>query len=249
MIDLHTHILPGSGDGARDREQSQTLLNMLREQGVDTVVATPHYYGRNKGVRQFLEVRQRALEQLSLPQGMRLVAGCECNVASCANGDFDDLRPLSIGGTRYILTEMSFAPKWDRRMWERLQKLIDTGLVPVIAHVEIYPAIRKNPQDALHLMEAGCLLQINCDSVLSHELYPLVRALIEHEQAHCLGSDTHNTETRPPQYAQAIDVLRQDFGDALGNRLQQNMEAILRDEDVQRTYRAPVKRGHFGKYL
>ena len=44
MTDLHTHILPGMDDGARDVETSLELLRMEREQGVDRVVFTPHFY-------------------------------------------------------------------------------------------------------------------------------------------------------------------------------------------------------------
>ena len=53
MIDFHTHILPCIDDGARSLDESLALLQMLEEQGVDTVVFTPHYYGRKKGAEQF----------------------------------------------------------------------------------------------------------------------------------------------------------------------------------------------------
>ena len=44
MIDIHTHILPGLDDGSSSIEESEKMLCMLSEQGVDTVVATPHFY-------------------------------------------------------------------------------------------------------------------------------------------------------------------------------------------------------------
>ena len=44
MIDIHTHILPQIDDGSSSIEETIKMLNMLVEQDVDTVVATPHFY-------------------------------------------------------------------------------------------------------------------------------------------------------------------------------------------------------------
>ena len=45
MIDFHTHILPGIDDGAKDVSVSAAMLEMEKEQGVNEIVLTPHYYG------------------------------------------------------------------------------------------------------------------------------------------------------------------------------------------------------------
>ena len=44
MVDFHTHILPGIDDGSPDVKTSLEMLKMLRGQGVDKIVATPHFY-------------------------------------------------------------------------------------------------------------------------------------------------------------------------------------------------------------
>lgn len=43
MIDFHSHVLPCMDDGSKSTEESIQMLSMLREQGVETVVATPHF--------------------------------------------------------------------------------------------------------------------------------------------------------------------------------------------------------------
>ena len=53
MIDLHTHILPGMDDGAKDTATSLQMLRMERDQGVDTVVLTPHYYRHRESAEDF----------------------------------------------------------------------------------------------------------------------------------------------------------------------------------------------------
>ena len=48
MTDFHSHILPGVDDGSKDVEMSVAMLRTLAEQGVDRVVATPHFYPRRE---------------------------------------------------------------------------------------------------------------------------------------------------------------------------------------------------------
>jgi protein-tyrosine phosphatase len=42
MIDIHAHLLPGLDDGARNLEESIKMCWMAYEDGVRTMVATPH---------------------------------------------------------------------------------------------------------------------------------------------------------------------------------------------------------------
>ena len=44
-IDIHSHVLPGLDDGSRNMEQSLHMLRIAQEQGIETVVATPHREG------------------------------------------------------------------------------------------------------------------------------------------------------------------------------------------------------------
>ena len=64
MIDFHTHILPGIDDGAKSLEESLSLLKMEQEQGVDTIVLTPHYFHERQSLDEFLQQRNTAYEQL-----------------------------------------------------------------------------------------------------------------------------------------------------------------------------------------
>ena len=248
MIDFHTHILPRIDDGASSLEESLALLRMLEEQGVDTVALTPHYYGRQDGVERFLEKRSEAYRALieAYTGPVRLLAGCECNIDTCANADMSDLAPLALEGARYIRAELSFSPKTDERIFRRLRALREAGLVPVIAHAELYPVVRKHPGLAADLIGAGCLLQINCESVMREGKNGLARALIAHGQAHCLGSDTHDTTRRPPLYREAVETLTREFGAAVVEKMQENMEKIVGNESLHADAGEPVKRKLFG---
>ena len=59
MIDWHSHILPEMDDGSKDVSESLLMLDSLRDQGIESVVATPHFYANDEPVETFLE-RQKA---------------------------------------------------------------------------------------------------------------------------------------------------------------------------------------------
>src|SRR3954453_9174529 len=42
MIDLHHHCLPGVDDGPRTAEEAVDLCRMSADEGIETIVATPH---------------------------------------------------------------------------------------------------------------------------------------------------------------------------------------------------------------
>ena len=42
MIDLHHHCLPGFDDGPRTWDEAVELCGIAAEEGIETIVATPH---------------------------------------------------------------------------------------------------------------------------------------------------------------------------------------------------------------
>ncbi|MEI8616638.1 hypothetical protein P4S63_01360 [Pseudoalteromonas sp. B193] len=44
MIDIHSHILPGIDDGAKDLKESLALLTIAQNDGITHMVATPHIH-------------------------------------------------------------------------------------------------------------------------------------------------------------------------------------------------------------
>ena len=64
MIEVHSHILPGIDDGARDIKEAIDLLKLLKNQGVSSVVATPHFYPDLHKLEVFLDERERAFQIL-----------------------------------------------------------------------------------------------------------------------------------------------------------------------------------------
>lgn len=233
MIDFHTHILPGIDDGAATVEESVALLEDLSQQGVDAVLLTSHYYGRRRNVRSFLAEYDRVYSQLkkAYQGGIKLIRGAECNIVTCANSDFGELKEIAIEDTHYILTELSFEKKWTEQLWERIDNLLIEGLTPVIAHVELYPAVRKHREYAERLTEMGCLLQVNCDSLLQRKFRKILDFLFLNNLVSCLGTDTHNLVSRPPRYREATEMICEKYGRQELERIQEKMKTLLCDTE------------------
>ena len=55
IIDFHSHILPGVDDGSQSVQESLAMLKMEAEQGIQHVIATPHFYPKHDSPEHFLE--------------------------------------------------------------------------------------------------------------------------------------------------------------------------------------------------
>ncbi len=249
MIDLHTHILPRIDDGAKDVFVAAELLRMEKEQGVDTVVFTPHYYGKSNSPQRFLQRRAEALAAVSsvLPENLSVRSGCELHFTGLNMPESEELCKLAIEGTRYILFEFPFTTEWSGVLLEKVNDFIsDTGYTPIVAHAERYSEVQKMPEYATELVNMGCLLQLNVEAFLNKSDKKLAYALLRNGLVHCLGTDAHDVTRRMPRYAEAKAAVEEAGLSERWEQAQANMRKILNDEEVGGLSFTPVRKTLFG---
>ena len=83
MIDIHTHILPGVDDGVKNDQEAIEFARMAREDGVRTIVATPHckegfYFLERQEVFDAVERLRRLLASASVD--IEIVPGAEVHI-------------------------------------------------------------------------------------------------------------------------------------------------------------------------
>lgn len=228
MIDFHAHILPAIDDGARNTEVALDMLSKSYIDGVDTVVSTSHCYINhgNASIDRFLQKRTTAYSSLlnaaksgNIP---RIILASEVRIkkgmSKCKN--FAELR---IQNTDYILLEMPY-DRWTDDVFEEIYHVIRLGLRPIIAHLDRYPDKKKQIDELLSL---DVLCQINAGAFLDKNSRKTVMHLLERDGAHIIGSDMHNTTSRPPNLAEAYTVLNEKFGKKYYDFFQTNSECIL----------------------
>ena len=208
MTDLHTHILPGMDDGAADLSQSLAMLRAEQRQGVKTVVLTPHFYRVDEPVATFLDRRSRAWETLqnSLPaNGPQLILGAE---VAWYHGIMDEPRitELCLGDSACILLEMPLRP-WSDTLLEQVYQFAGvTGTTPILAHVERYLHLQKKGQ-LKTLIEMGIPMQISAEAFRNPFTAAKAGRLLKNG-TWLLGTDCHNTTTRPPNYGPAAAYIK-----------------------------------------
>ena len=82
---------------------------------------------------------------------------------------------------------------------------------PIVAHIERYRAIRKNPNLLLELRSMGCLFQVNVYSLAQtkdEEIKTFARNLADVGTIDFLGSDAHRTYHRPPAVESGLAYLK-----------------------------------------
>lgn len=227
MTDLHTHILPGIDDGAKTPEESLALLRMERQQGVDTVVLTPHFYRNRENPKHFLQRRQASAlalgkRILELPEEERealprLILGAEVAWAPSL-ADWEELGELCIGDTKNLLLELPFT-QWNDRLISGLYDFIGrTGITPVIAHLERYVKIQR-PEYIRDVMDLGTPVQVSGAVLLQMLSRGAALKMLRKGQAHLLASDCHNCDRRPPNLAEVMEVVRRKVGGGCAEHL------------------------------
>ena len=233
MIDLHTHALPNIDDGASNPQETIEILKVELEQGVTEVVFTPHYYGKCSG-EEFIEKRQKAFDSIkdNIPEGMKVRLGAEVLLTGVNDPSDETICSLAIEGTKYVLIELPFQC-WRDSLLEKIADFIaETGYTPIIAHVERYMEVLKNPSMLTYLAELGCLIQVNTTAFLEKRLKQFAFTLLRKGLVHCLGTDAHNTTTRGVDYAEAKNAILKKGMDAEWNGVQWCMQKVLNGESV-----------------
>lgn len=208
MVDFHSHILPQMDDGSRSIQESLEMLRMSAEQGIQVMAATSHFYAEENTVERFLERRETAWKTLSerMEPGMpKVLLGAEVYYFEGMQR-VESLSRLRIEGTNLLLLEMPFSPWSDHMVAEimAVNRLPDTKVV--LAHIDRYLRFQKaTVWDTL--LENGVLMQVNASFFFNRFSKHKALRMAKKGQIHLLGSDCHNTTSRPPQLGEAMKFL------------------------------------------
>lgn len=227
MIDLHSHFLPGMDDGSASPAESARMLRLSKQQGVETIVATSHFYAHRDNPTEYLMRRQAAFDKLeydpaTMPQ---IILGAE---VSYFNGmsQSEELHKFCIGTSPLLLIEMPFRP-WTSAEVADVCALLRQGILPVLAHVERYPKKGQFPTYMDMMLQDGLCVQCNAEFFLQPLGSMRAVRMLKKGQIHFLGSDSHNMETRVSKMDQAAQVIRRKLGQEALDRLDAIAEELL----------------------
>ena len=222
--DIHTHVIWGVDDGAESEEQTEAMLRSAVQDGIGRIIATPHM---TPGVEPFpedvFEAHFRAAEDLirreHLP--LELSRGAEILYTDFTPRLLREGRVPTLAGSPYVLVEFSPTDTLSH-IQDALRKISGTGYLPVVAHVERYPAIRKAAELREMKDRFQALIQVNARTLLRKQ--PLLRrkyfdSLFETGLVDFVASDVHAMPGRETCLRDGMQALETRYGRSAAERV------------------------------
>ena len=208
MIDYHCHILPQMDDGPDRLSECLTMLRHSKEQGVEVMVSTSHFYADEDYPAQFVERRNAAFRRLREAMGRNtdsyplIVLGAEV-LYFPGISQAQDIEKLTIGSGRTVLVEPPMAP-WSDAMLDEIVELGENlHCQPVVAHVDRYMRMLKDKRLIDRVLERNLLVQVNASWFLDPGTVKSAVRSLKQGKIHLIGSDCHNLLSRSPNLGQA----------------------------------------------
>ncbi|PKV65405.1 tyrosine-protein phosphatase YwqE [Polaribacter sp. Hel1_33_96] len=197
FVDIHSHLLPGIDDGAKDLETSIALIQKMASYGIKNFITTPHILG--DVYPNTPEVIKRKLKEVTDELKRRNLLDISISAAAeyMMDEKFTDLiekEQLLTLKDNLVLVEMSyFSPPIN--LYEILFQLQLKGYKPILAHPERYNTYHNNFKEYYKLKRAGCLFQLNLLSLTEHygkHIQKTTEKLLKENMYDFLGTDAHH---------------------------------------------------------
>lgn len=240
MIDLHAHILPDIDDGPASLEESIELCRAAEEDGIDTIVATPHaFHGLYHATRGAIFNRVAALRDRLDAAGVAIAIepGAEISLTADLVDRIEKGEAMTLAdGGKYILLELpnNILP---RGIDDLLFSLRLEGMKAIISHPERNFAVRDDVDALSAIADSGHLVQLTAASLTGYfgeETYRCAVKLLESGLCHVVASDCHSLDGRPPGLSEARHRVRALAGEAEAERIfEHNPARILAGGDLE----------------
>ena len=229
FIDIHSHILPDIDDGPKTATQSLELLECAVKNGIDRIVATPHFYASIHSLEQHTaKAKERFLELDSLIKENKLplsiLLGYEVRYFDGISR-IDSLDRLCINGTKVILLELGSIP-FTSDVIDEIMDLNYYGYTVVLAHIERYTKMRGFSSIKQLVVSNVVYAQCNASSLLKGPFRRVANGLLKEGVVSAVASDMHSVEERPPQIKEAMIKIEEKFGVYKINKLLRKTEKL-----------------------
>ena len=249
MIDIHSHILSDTDDGAIKIEDSLQIIQEAIEAGFTTIISTSHYYeGRFEKLESY---RQEKIEELrNITGNIDIKIGSEIFATPDIIKLLEEKKASSINNGKYVLFEIPFGGNvsFFNKMIDDLKR---NNYLPVMAHPERYEIVKQNPKLVEEWKRRGIYMQSNYESITGKygkESEETIKLLLKHRLVDFLGSDVHRIGTYE-NVTIAIEKIKKIIDERYFLELtQMNQEKVLRNEKIEIEDQEEIKKTIFGGY-
>ena len=215
LMDIHSPILPCVDDGPKDIETSLSILQMMKDQGITDVIATPHFVATVENLEEYMERVNTSFSSLSsLAKAKNLPNIHLGSEVFYFNGisKSQSIKSLCINNSNYLLLELPNYTVTDYILKSIKELKENFRITPIIAHIERYYH-ERGFRNLLKLVKDGTVLtQVNASSLLDSPHKKAVLKLIKKGYITFIATDTHSLVNRPPLLDKALHEVAVRFG-------------------------------------
>ena len=237
LVDIHSHILPYTDDGADDWDSSLEMLKNAEQEGIVAIVATPHilhngdFKLESKIINIYKELCQRAKDA-----GLKIKIYLGCEIYAQPDTSIDYQIATLNSNKKYFLIEfpMNSIPQF---VPDQFFNFIVNEQIPIVAHPERNIGFQKRPQLIFEYVQRGALMQINEGSLRGRygELAKLLAfKMVENNLAHFIASDGHKPNSRTVTLVESYHLIFEKFSKEFAERLfRENPLKAIHGEPIQ----------------
>lgn len=240
MFDMHSHIIHGIDDGAKNLEESLKMIGVAAEEGLEYIAATPHY-ARGYYENSYISIKKRVKDLNNIIEAkgidIKIIPGQEVYLDDHTLKDYKNGLLGCIGDTSYMLVEfpMDNLPK---NALDILYELRVRGVNPIIAHPERYKYFIEKPSLINNFLEEEYLFQINTGSLkgtFGQKVRNTTVTFINNGIISFIGSDCHSLNKRCPGIINGISIINEISPRTMDN-IEKNYKLLLEDKPIKVNY-------------
>lgn len=192
-IDMHSHLIPGVDDGAKDVADSLQLITGLRDLGFHHLITTPHtLQDIHPNTTETLKKGHSLLDG-KLPEGITLNLSSEYYLDEQFQNQLGEGNLMPLKGNRLLVEFSQISRPHD--LEAVFFDLGIRGYQVVLAHPERYLFFHKQFNYYNRIKEMGIELQINALSLTEHygqRIKSIAEKLIKKDMIDFIGTDIHH---------------------------------------------------------
>ena len=193
FVDIHSHILPGIDDGAKNIEESMSLIYEMEKMGFSKIYGTPHIY---PGLydNDINSIKNSFKKLVSRIENKSLIGfACEYMLDDSIFEKIEKKELLTFA-ENHVLVEQNFMTEIPN-IFDKIFKLRINDYTPILAHPERYLFYKNNRNNFNKFKLSGCKFQLNLLSTTGYygkEVTKMADFLINENLIDFCGSDIHN---------------------------------------------------------
>jgi len=234
MVDIHSHIIPGIDDGAKNMEMTLEMIKNAEREGTREIIATPHYlleYGEAtiEEVKNHVKKLNEILEDEKI--NVKVYSGQEVYFTEKIIEDYMSGNIGTLNDSRYMLIEFPM-DKFEENIFDVLYELQVRNIVPIIAHPERYKPFMKTPTLINDFINQGYLFQVNSGSIegkFGENVRKTAEIFLTNNIYNFIGSDAHNITNRKTGLKDALDLLNKDMNRDI---FEDSSKKMLKNEEI-----------------